>query len=187
MRFRNEKQHQIFDWKRVGLGMRDGIVRINAYYLVVPIVLGDGDNACAMVAIAYPPKYAECIHWLYSEELGESGLDLARTYLSLLWKLKSSERAVVLGCFNLDLEGEICKYFEACVLHDWVYTRIAPMSEWDEWPDEVTAVAFKQKHDTAKMWPTASIFFLGALLGESPAVSHLMISLFLFWVPWLPK
>ena len=80
-----------------------------------------------MVAIAFPHKYHECIHWLHSEELDESGIDLTRTYLSLLWMLEGTEKAVVLGGYNFDLEGEICKYFEACVFHEVVYRQIAPM------------------------------------------------------------
>ena len=45
-----------------------------------------------------------------------------------------------------DLEGELCKYLEACIMHDCVYDRIAPWSEEKNWSEEIQGYATMQRH-----------------------------------------
>ena len=69
-----------------------------------------GPDGCIMVALAFPSRYYNCIHYR-----SEFGIDVARTYLCFLLGLHYCEKCVTLGGFNFDLEAEVVKFFEAAV------------------------------------------------------------------------
>ena len=94
---------------------------------------GEGPNPeeCTMVAIGFHSKYFHCIHYTHSES-GVSGVDLTRTYLSFLRALGPDEKAVVLGGYNFDLEGDVARYMEECTAVGCVNNRLRP---WNPFPD----------------------------------------------------
>ena len=97
---------------------------------ICPINLNEGGHI--MVAIAVPGKYIRHIHHKPNEDNNKSGIDLTRTYLSLFWALEQNEKAVVLGGYNFDLEGEVAKYLEYRAYHGCTRSRFAPWEAPDD-------------------------------------------------------
>ena len=98
-----------FRWYRPLAGNPEGIFPIDLNW-------GGIGGGCVMIAIAYPPEFHDCIAFRHPKK---NGLDVARTYLNLLMALPLNNKAVVLGGFNFDLEGELARYLEEKV--DGVY------------------------------------------------------------------